>query len=46
MHADRLERQPSYAEYIDSIQGKTLGCYCPPKLCHGEVIADNSVLDR
>lgn len=25
-------------EDILSLQGKTLGCYCKPKACHGDVI--------
>jgi len=25
---------------IDALKDKTLGCYCKPKACHGDVIAE------
>lgn len=31
---------PTVAEMKHALQGKTLGCWCKPKLCHGDVIVD------
>jgi hypothetical protein len=25
-------------EQLSSLQGKTLGCFCKPKACHGDII--------
>jgi hypothetical protein len=33
---------------LHTLKGKTLGCWCKPKSCHGDVLvelADNNVLD-
>jgi hypothetical protein len=33
-------REPPTLERIRAqLRGKTLGCYCAPKLCHGDVLA-------
>jgi hypothetical protein len=37
---DRLATDPEFKSRIDALQYKTLGCFCAPKLCHGDVIAD------
>jgi hypothetical protein len=26
-------------EYLRSLDGKRLGCFCAPRLCHGDIIA-------
>lgn len=31
---------PIHKSYIHSLRGKTLGCYCKPQLCHGDIIKD------
>lgn len=34
---------------ISELRGKTLGCYCKPKRCHGDILAyyaDNKIIDR
>jgi len=36
----RLKEDSEYKQKILSLRGKTLGCFCVPKLCHGNVIAD------
>ena len=36
---DRLEADPIFKQKIRALKGKTLGCYCKPKSCHGDVIA-------
>jgi hypothetical protein len=33
-----LER-PDLLAALPELQGKTLGCYCKPKACHGDVLA-------
>lgn len=37
---DRLVRDPIFNERVYSLKGKTLGCFCKPKLCHGDIIVD------
>lgn len=32
--------EPGLADLIRSLHGKTLGCWCAPKACHGDVLAD------
>lgn len=27
-------------DHIEELRGKTLGCWCAPKLCHGDVLAE------
>lgn len=34
-----LETQPELLRRIPELQGKILGCFCAPKLCHGDVLA-------
>jgi len=36
----RLEEEPGFKEYVESLRGKTLGCYCKPQPCHGDVIKE------
>ena len=38
--ADRIERDPAFREQVLALAGKTLGCFCKPAACHGDVIAD------
>lgn len=33
-----IERNPKAAEAIKGLYGKTLGCWCAPKACHGDVL--------
>ncbi len=30
--------QPEYQEEIKKLKGKTLGCWCKPLACHGDII--------
>jgi hypothetical protein len=32
------ESEPDFCEAVMSLKGKTLGCWCKPKACHGDVI--------
>lgn len=35
-----LERQPHLMKKLPTLKGKTLGCWCKPLACHGDVIAE------
>ena len=37
---DRLETDPDFKNRIHELKGKTLGCFCKPDACHGDVIAE------
>ena len=34
----KIERDPKAAEEVRALYGKTLGCWCAPKACHGDVL--------
>lgn len=34
----KLEADPDLMEELMSLRGKTLGCWCKPKACHGDVL--------
>lgn len=36
----RLKIDPIFKSKVHSLKGLTLGCFCKPKICHGDVIAD------
>ena len=36
---ERIKNDPLFAALIRRCYGKTLGCWCKPKACHGDVIA-------
>lgn len=33
-------KQPKIMERLPELKGKTLGCFCHPKPCHGDVLAE------
>ena len=35
-----VQTQPQLMKEIPSLKGKTLGCWCHPKPCHGDVLAE------
>jgi len=37
---NRIKNDKEFAKQIMSLRGKTLGCFCSPKLCHGDVIIE------
>ncbi len=37
---DRVLADPVFLGEVRALAGKTLGCWCAPKLCHGDVIAE------
>lgn len=34
----RVRNDPEFKAKVESLRGKTLGCYCKPLACHGDVI--------
>lgn len=36
----RLSEEPLFKTNVEFLRDKILGCYCKPKLCHGDVIAE------
>ena len=36
----RLETDPEFKRRIHTLKGKTLGCFCKPHPCHGDIIAE------
>lgn len=36
----RLERDPEFKAKVLELEGKVLGCWCKPLLCHGDTIAE------
>jgi Domain of unknown function (DUF4326) len=35
-----ISTQPDLLDKIHTLEGKTLGCWCSPKPCHGDVLID------
>lgn len=35
----RIQSDPTYAARVTALAGKTLVCFCAPKLCHGAALA-------
>lgn len=35
---DRLRSDPNFKRSVLTLDGKVLGCFCKPLLCHGDVI--------
>src|SRR6266536_651714 len=38
--AERIEKDSEFKRRVLALKGKRLGCFCKPKACHGDVIAD------
>ena len=36
----RLKLQPEFKEAVEALRGKTLGCFCKPLPCHGDIIVE------
>lgn len=37
---NRVETDPEFRRRVLALEGKTLGCFCKPAGCHGDVIAE------
>ena len=36
----KLAEEPTLVEELMDLKGKTLGCWCKPESCHGDVLLD------
>lgn len=36
----KLASDPTFKMRIEALKGKVLGCFCKPRTCHGDVIAE------
>jgi len=39
-YRDWIATRPELLAQLSELRGKTLGCYCKPEACHGDVLAD------
>lgn len=37
---DRVKNDPAFKQRVEELRGKTLGCWCKPLSCHGDVIVE------
>lgn len=37
---ERIGRDPEFRKNVELLRGKTLGCFCKPKSCHGDIIKE------
>lgn len=37
---DKIENDPEFRAAVEELRGETLGCWCSPQACHGDVILD------
>lgn len=37
---NRLKNDPEFKRRIHELKGKTLGCFCKPHPCHGDIIKE------
>jgi len=37
-YLDWIMKKPKLLEQLETLKGKRLGCWCAPKLCHGDVL--------
>jgi hypothetical protein len=35
----RISQDPEFRQKVKELQGRTLGCFCKPKPCHGDILA-------
>jgi hypothetical protein len=36
---NRMKTDAEFARRVHELKGRTLGCFCKPEACHGEIIA-------
>lgn len=36
----RVKRDADFRKAVKDLKGKTLGCFCRPEACHGDILAD------
>jgi hypothetical protein len=37
---NKIQDDPDFREAVEGLRGETLGCWCKPKECHGDVIVE------
>jgi hypothetical protein len=37
---DKISHDPEFRDAVEELRGETLGCWCKPKPCHGDVILE------
>ena len=37
---NKIQTDPEFREAVKQLRGETLGCWCKPKKCHGDVILE------
>ncbi len=37
---ERIKNDSGFRELVNGLKDKTLGCYCHPKKCHGDIIKE------
>ena len=37
---NRLETDATFKQRVHELRGKTLGCFCKPRRCHGDIIVE------
>lgn len=40
----RVEEDEEFRQKVKELSGKTLGCFCKPKPCHGDILAELCVI--
>lgn len=40
LYCEWIEHQPELLAEVGSLKGKTLGCWCSPKACHGDILEE------
>lgn len=40
---NRIQTDEEFREKVKALDGKTLGCFCKPKRCHGDILAEMCV---
>lgn len=38
--SEKVENDPEFRQAVENLRGKTLGCWCKPKACHGDVVVE------
>lgn len=37
-YSEWIQKQPELMNSLEELRGKTLGCFCKPKKCHGDIL--------
>lgn len=39
-YRDWIQTQPHLFNSLEELRGKTLGCFCSPQACHGDILVE------